>query len=301
MISSSLTAVVGWWDVPTKPSHHALILGGTRDARQLAEALATAGLRVTYALHAPTGAVATPAGCSLHTGSFGGESGLADFIETRAVTLWINALHPHAALMQARTVALAPRLGLPFYRLERPLWRPTSSDRWHQHISVEALIEEVANTKPGAGPSVGLRSQTDAQPNTRDQTKPKRVAAAHRLLLTVGPQSLADFLPLAAPPVKARLFTRRFDTNRGSEFDALVTWIDGLPDPSRDAETALIESYQITALVTKNSGGPRPAKLDAAAAFGLPVFLLSPPQVEGPAYTRWPDIRDAVLAVTDLR
>ena len=70
--SSSLTAAAGWWVVPTNAkhpgaqhpgaAHHVLILGGTRDARQLAEALAAQGLRVTYALHKPTGAVPPPAG-----------------------------------------------------------------------------------------------------------------------------------------------------------------------------------------------------------------------------------------------
>ena len=271
--------------------HHVLILGGTRDARQLAEALAAKGLRVTYALHAPTGAVPPPAGCSLHLGSFGGEDGLADFIRAQGVTQWVNALHPHAASMQARTVKLAPAVGLPFHRLERPLWQPEPGDHWSEHDSVEALIAEVAR--------IGPPGQT--APENDAGTGAGNGATGHRLLLTVGPQSLADFLPLTGPGIEAALFSRRFDTARGGAFDRVVTWIDGAPDPSFAAEIALIEAHRITALVTKNSGGPRPAKLDAAAKAGLPVFLLNPPRFEGPAYSRWSDIRDAVLAVADLR
>ena len=270
-----------------------LILGGTRDARQLAEALAARGLRVTFALHRPTGAVPPPSGCSLHLGSFGGEEGLADFIRAQGVTQWVNALHPHAATMQARTIKLAPAVGLPFHRLERPLWQPGARDRWSRHDSVEALIAGVASMGPPAHGKPETATATDTATDTG--------APRHRLLLTVGPQSLADFLPLTGPGIEAALFTRRFDTARGEAFDRLVTWIDGAPDPDLAAETALIEAHRITALVTKNSGGPRPAKLDAAATAGLPVFLLNPPRLAGPAYSRWSDIRDAVLAVADLR
>ena len=269
--------------------HHVLILGGTRDARQLAEALAVQGLRVTYALHKPTGAVPPPAGCSLHLGSFGGEEGLADFIRAQRVTQWVNALHPHATSMQARMVKLAPVVGLPFHRLERPLWQPEPGDNWSEHDSVEALIAGVLRMGPPAHGKPETATATDMG------------AQRHRLLLTIGPQSLADFLPLTGPGIEATLFTRRFDTARGEAFGRLVTWIDGAPDPSLAAEIALIEAHRITALVTKNSGGPRPAKLDAAAKAGLPVFLLNPPRLEGPAYSRWSDIRDAVLAVADLR
>ncbi len=285
--------------------HHVLILGGTRDARQLAEALAAEGLRVTYALHAPTGAVPPPAGCSLHLGSFGGEEGLADFIRAQGVTQWVNALHPHAASMQARTVKLAPAVGLPFHRLQRPLWQPEPGDQWSEHDSVEALIAEVARI----GPPAQTAPENNAGWSTGSGTSTRAVTGTgagdgvtgHRLLLTVGPQSLADFLPLTGPGIEAALFSRRFDTARGRAFDPVVTWIDGAPDPSLVAEIALIEAHGITALVTKNSGGPRPAKLDAAAQAGLPVFLLNPPRLEGAAYSRWSDIRDAVLAVADLR
>ncbi len=174
--------------------HHVLILGGTRDARQLAEALAAEGLRVTYALHAPTGAVPPPAGCSLHLGSFGGEDGLADFIRAQGVTQWVNALHPHAASMQARTVKLAPAVGLPFHRLERPLWQPEPGDHWSEHDSVEALIAEVARIGPPA--------QTAPENNAGGARVQETAATGHRLLLTVGPQSLADFLPLTGPGIE---------------------------------------------------------------------------------------------------
>ncbi|CAI8428902.1 MAG: Precorrin-6A reductase [Rhodospirillaceae bacterium] len=289
--------------------HHVLILGGTRDARQLAEALAAQGLRVTFALHKPTGAVPPPSGCSLHLGSFGGEEGLADFIRAQGVTQWVNALHPHAATMQARTIKLAPAVGLPFHRLERPLWQPGAGDRWSRHDSVEALIAGVARMGPPAHGKPETATVTAAAAATATATATATDTATdtdtgarrHRLLLTVGPQSLADFLPLTGPGIEAALFTRRFDSARGEAFDHLVTWIDGAPDPDLATETAQIEAHRITALVTKNSGGPRPAKLDAAATAGLPVFLLNPPRLAGPAYSRWSDISDAVLAVADLR
>jgi len=48
--------------------------------------------------------------------------------------------------------------------------------------------------------------------------------------------------------------------------------------------------------VTKNSGGERPAKLDAARQLGLPVFLIDPPARPEGGFDRWEDVRDALFA-----
>ena len=257
---------------PGNPSHqpaHVLILGGTREARLLAEALARQALKVTYALHRPTGTVPAPAGCGLHLGSFGGADGLAAFLRESGVTVFVNALHPHAETMQQRARTIGTMAGLPCFRLERPLWQPNPDDRWQPFDSADALNQAV------------------------------RAAAHRRLFLSVGPQSLPLFQDLGRD---ATLIARRFDQQRGAALPGL-TWIDGQPNPSLDDEIALLDGLGVDALVSKNSGGQRPTKLDAAARLGLPVYLLRPAVLEdepgGQAFTDWQTMRDAILAATN--
>lgn len=253
----------GWLGVQTD-AEHILILGGTREARMMAETLARHGLRVTYALHSPTGTVAPPHGCELHVGSFGGEKGLVVFIKDQAVTVFANALHPHAVVMQRRAQSIAQMAHVPYFRLERSLWQPEAGDNWQEFEWVEELNHAV------------------------------RDARHRKLFLTVGPQALRVFHPLSQG---AELVARRFDARRGDQMD-FVTWINGLPNPSLDDEIALFSELKIGALVTKNSGGTRPKKLDAAAHLNLPVYMLRPQPLEGPSYSDWQKMSAAILAVT---
>ena len=244
--------------------HHILILGGTKEARLLAEALALEpGLSVTYALHAPTGTVAAPENCALHIGSFGGEAGLIRFIAEQEVSVLVNALHPHAQAMQERVDGLFQTLDMPTFRLARPLWQAQPGDSWTHFSRAQDLTEAIAR------------------------------AGHERLFCAVGPKAMAQFLPITA---FSTVFARRFDVSRGTE-DASITWIDALPHPTIEAEIALLAERAIQALVTKNSGGDRPAKLDAAASLGLPVFVLDPPSLKSPAFERWQDIQNAIVGL----
>ena len=74
-----------------------LILGGTTEARRLAERLAgRADLAVTVSLAGSTTAPATQA-VPVRTGGFGGTRGLADYLAAERVHLLIDATHPYAA------------------------------------------------------------------------------------------------------------------------------------------------------------------------------------------------------------
>jgi len=258
-----LTGGGGWWDVQTR-RHHILILGGTKEARLLAEALAQEpGLSVTCALHAPTGTVAAPKNCAMHVGSFGGEAGLVRYMAEQGVSVLVNALHPHAQTMQDRADRLFETLDMPTFRLARGLWQAQPGDRWTHFSDAETLTKAVQH------------------------------AGHERLFCAVGPKAMAQFLPLSA---FATVFARRFDVSRGPE-DGSISWIDALPHPSIEAEIALLVQRGIHALVTKNSGGDRPTKLDAAAGLDLPVYMLDPPRRTSPAFERWEDIKDAIGAL----
>ena len=241
---------------------HVLVLGGTKEARQLAEALAAEDrFAVTYALHAPTGTVEAPKNCTLRVGSFGGTDGLTAFIEAQGVRVLVNALHPHARVMQERITGLSDTLNIPTYGLRRPLWTAQNGDQWRHFSVVDDLI--------GAVLQAGLGT----------------------LFCAVGPQSMQAFAPLVEA---ATVYARRFDVSRG-DHNSSIRWIDALPHPEPDAEIDLLKTLAIHTMITKNSGGERPAKLDAARQLGLPVFLIDPPGGPKGGFDRWEDVRDALF------
>ncbi|MCZ9338979.1 precorrin-6A/cobalt-precorrin-6A reductase, partial [Streptomyces sp. TRM76130] len=71
---------------------HVLVLGGTAEARRLAELLAAARphARVTTSLAGRVAAPRTPPG-ELRVGGFGGAEGLADWLRAHAVDAVVDA------------------------------------------------------------------------------------------------------------------------------------------------------------------------------------------------------------------
>lgn len=131
-----------------------LILGGTAEARKLAEKL---GPRAVLSL---AGATRNPLATPQRSGGFGGVAGLKNYLSQQAISTIIDATHPFAAQMSHNAATAAAGLGLPLLRLERAAW-PESPD-W---INAETLPEAAL-----------------------------RLPAAARVFLSVGGQSIAPFL-----------------------------------------------------------------------------------------------------------
>ncbi|MGA1019083.1 MAG: precorrin-6A/cobalt-precorrin-6A reductase, partial [Candidatus Puniceispirillales bacterium] len=72
-----------------------LILGGTREARQLADHAAKAGWSAVFSL---AGITATPFKTPLpmRYGGFGGAKGLAEWVVSHAITHLADTTHPYA-------------------------------------------------------------------------------------------------------------------------------------------------------------------------------------------------------------
>ena len=84
-----------------------LILGGTTEARHLAERLAgRTDLAVTVSLAGRTTAPAAQA-APVRIGGFGGVEGLARYLINERVDALIDATHPYAAIMSANAAAAA--------------------------------------------------------------------------------------------------------------------------------------------------------------------------------------------------
>lgn len=222
-----------------------LLLAGTSDARRLAQALHDRGLPAMSSL---AGATREPASLALPTrhGGFGGAEGFAAFLEAQRITAVIDATHPFAARITARTHAICAARGLPHLRLERPGWTPEPGDRW----TFAADEAEAARLIP-----------------------PEAC-----VLLATGRQSLPAWKDFRA----ARVHLRVIDRPEG-EFPFPGGWVVARPPFTRDSERALLSLLGITHLVAKDSGAAEArTKLDAARDLGLPVILLRrPPAPEG--------------------
>ncbi len=223
-----------------------LLLAGTTEARHLARALAEAGIDAVASL---AGATRVPEPLALPTrrGGFGGDAGFQRYLDTHPIGAIIDATHPFATAISARTARIAARRGLACLHLVRPPWQPGPGDRWHM-ISREE--EAAAHVPPGA-----------------------------TVFLATGSQSVAGFANLAG----RNLICRRIDTPKKPFPLPNGRWLQGRAPFSIEQEMALFQELGVDVLVVKNSGGTgsRP-KLDAARRLGLPVVMLRrPPEPPG--------------------
>lgn len=214
-----------------------LLLAGTREARLIADGLAE---RDIPALASLSGATREPVDLPLPTrvGGFGGEEGFRAVLGAEGVRGVLDATHPFATRITARTHAVCNALGLALLRVERPGW---GEGTWtHVADATEAIL----------------------------LIPPEAV-----VFLATGRQSLTDWAELRA----ARVHLRVID-EPASPFPYPGGYVVARPPFDLDAETALFARLCVTHLVAKDSGGTGGrTKLDAAIRLGIKVFLLRRP------------------------
>ncbi|WP_421884212.1 cobalt-precorrin-6A reductase [Pacificispira sp.] len=218
-----------------------LILGGTAEARRLAERLAPAR-RVITSLAGRTGAPTALPG-ETRIGGFGGVAGLAAYLRAHRVVALIDATHPYAARMAANAAAAALDCGTPLLRYDRPTWQPKPGDKWVEYDDLIALA--------AALPNLGRHA-----------------------LVTLGG---ADLSALSGA-LGMRLTLRAIDPPaRLPDHPDLDVILDRGPFDLA-GERALLSQRGIDVLVSRNAGGQATrAKLDAARDLGIPVALLRRP------------------------
>ncbi|MGY3621655.1 cobalt-precorrin-6A reductase [Bradyrhizobium sp. USDA 10063] len=222
----------------------ALILGGTSDANLLADAAARAGLDAVYSYAGRTRAPARQL-LPIRIGGFGGVSGLADYIRREGITHVVDATHPFAAEISRNTIAACEATGTPLIALERVPWAKAAGDTW---IEVADIASAVA-----------------ALPENRA-----------RVFLAIGRQHIAAF---SAKPQHA--YTLRFVDPP----DGLLPFQDVDVIVSRGpftlaGELEMMRARGIERIVARNSGGTGArAKIDAARELGVPVLMLTRPEL----------------------
>ncbi|MGB0684072.1 MAG: cobalt-precorrin-6A reductase [Magnetovibrionaceae bacterium] len=223
-----------------------LILGGTTEARLLAEAAADRGHRVTTSLAGRTQAPRLPAGAVV-SGGFGGVHGLKAFLDQERIEALIDATHPFAATISTSARQAACEANVAFLQLERRPWRRQRGDRWTMVNSPARAALRLASGRYGSRP-----------------------------LLTLGAQELAPFraLPgwaLGGRTTVARLIEPVADPGR-------LLLLSARGPFSLEDELNLMAELGTTVLVTKNAGGDATApKLTAARLLGLPVIMIRRP------------------------
>jgi precorrin-6A/cobalt-precorrin-6A reductase len=225
-----------------------LILGGTTEARRLAERLAPrADVTVTLSLAGRTAAPAAQP-VPVRIGGFGGAAGLAAFLEVQAIDVLIDATHPYAAQISKNAAEAAARARVPLLAIERPAWEPVEADRWIGVADMPAAVAALGGTPRRVFLALG-----------RNELRPFEAAPGHFYLIrSVDPVTP----PLALPQAE-------YLTGRGPFDEA--------------AEEKLLAAHRIDVIVAKNSGGAATyGKIAAARRLGLPVIMLrrAPPRTQ---------------------
>ncbi|WP_086665110.1 cobalt-precorrin-6A reductase [Lentzea kentuckyensis] len=116
-----------------------LILGGTREARELAA-------RVPHVVSSLAGRVSAPrlpVG-EVRIGGFGGVHGLAQWLRDNRVDAVVDATHPFARQITANAFEACARVGVPFLILRRPGFTPVDGWQWVDSVA------EAARNLPGS-------------------------------------------------------------------------------------------------------------------------------------------------------
>ena len=224
-----------------------LLLGGTREARNIATALRReAGLSLTVSLARPDRSPA-PYGWPVRIGGFGGDKAYADWLENTGASAVLDATHPFAVRMGQRTMALTDDLGIEYVRFLRPSWMPVDGDRW----TFVNLPEEVEEKIPEGATVFLATGQNDVEHFGR--------LTGRRVLCRVRG---APTQPFPFEDGRFVVGTRPFTVFDECDFFVRegVDWI-----------------------VSQNSGGQGSwPKIEAARELGLPVAMIRrPPQPDG--------------------
>jgi len=219
-----------------------LLLGGTTEARRLAQRLHRAGVDFVYSLAGVTSARPLP--FVVRRGGFGGAAGLSDWLRREQIDLLVDASHPYAAGISRNAALAGARCGVPVWRWQRPVWRPGDGDDWHP----------VSDWPQAAG----------------------RLSAWQRPLLTLGTTPLRQ--PFAVPQ-GAHWLLRCMPGWHGPLQAGSALIRDGGPFTVA-RERRLFAEHAIDVLVSRNSGGAAvAAKLQVCRERALPVLMLERPSL----------------------
>ncbi|AWH93828.1 hypothetical protein A6035_07675 [Dietzia lutea] len=219
-----------------------LVLGGTGEARRLADLMVTAGLDVVTALAGKVTRPRLPRG-EVRIGGFGGAEGLAHWLRENAVSAVIDATDPFADEISTDAVHAATETSTPLLRLHRPPWTERPGDEWIRVPDTRTAAQVVAER-------------------------------FRRPMLTVGKQGASAF----AGDTRGSYLIRCSEPPPGPLPHRYLLVLDRGPF-GEDSERTLMSRHRIDVLVTRNSGGESSAaKLATARDLRIPVVMVDRPE-----------------------
>ena len=252
-----------------------LILGGTREAYDLAECLveqfSPEQLTVITSLAGVTENPKLPAG-EVRIGGFAatygtvGKSGrnsilgLQKYLLQEKITLLVNATHPFAIQISENALAAATELALPYLRLTRPPWLKHSGDQWIEVPDLAAAADYL-KTK-SLDTNSGLSKEI--------------------VFLTTGNRGLELFQQCRNYNFVVRTveLPQSIESATGNSVWEQAEFLQARGPFSLEHELALFRQYQISLLVSKNSGGDSTyAKIEVARKLEIPVLMVARPEV----------------------
>jgi len=218
-----------------------LLLAGSGEAKTIAQGLLDLNIPAVASL---AGATRTPDQLALSTrsGGFGGSPGFKEYLRAQKITAVIDATHPFASRITARTADTCKELNIPYLYCCRPGWSAEPGDQWTEIAKEEEAVEHMA-----LGATV---------------------------FLGTGRQTLARFANLEGRHVICRQIdppTQPFPFSGGE-------YLIGRPPFPVAEEKALFARLGVDWLIVKNAGGqPSRTKLAAANELGIPVLMIRRP------------------------
>lgn len=218
-----------------------LVLGGTREARDVAAGAVSAGHEVTTSLAGRTSAPREVAG-DVRVGGFGGAEGLARWLREHRAEAVIDATHPFAVRISAAAADACRATGTPLLALRRPAVEPGPGDDWTRVADAEAAA--------------------------------RALPSGARVLLTLGRQRLDPFMQRRDVWYLARMVDPP-----GDPLPPTMQALIGRGPFTLDEERELLRTHAISVLVTRDAGGVAAApKLTAARERGVPVMVIDRPR-----------------------
>ncbi len=245
-----------------------LILGGTRNARDLAVALSSKdksgkGLDITTSLAGRTTEPETTFG-KIRIGGFGGATGLAEYLAEEDVHLLVDATHPFASRISQNALLASKSAGVKRLILNRSEWQIHPGDNW---IDCDNLKEAADRLPAGAVAFLALGHQYLDRFAHRDDVK-----FIARMI---------DRPEYNMPLPNHRLIIAR-------------------PSHIASEEADLFRLHNVTHLVSRNSGGRLVyAKIEATRSLQLPVLMIRrPPAPAGDCFTDINDLADEIIRLS---
>ncbi|ADZ90511.1 precorrin-6A/cobalt-precorrin-6A reductase [Marinomonas mediterranea] len=243
-----------------------LLLGGTADARQLADQLHLKGLQVVYSI---AGLVRIPKlGCEVLVGGFTQFGGLERYLVEHKISLVINATHPYAQKMANTAVSASRQAGITCWRFLRPEWQRMKGDNWTYYQNDDELQAALSNFK--------------------------------RPLLSAGQHS-EPFIQSIAALCGVEVVHWRTAVPPKFNIPARISWRKAIGPFDLESERTFISDNNVDVIVSKNSGGVSTyAKLEAARELFLPVLMRKRPITETASAT-YVSQDEIIASIIDFR